>query len=51
MRYGVIVDVSRKRVLAEWWFVDTILTSSAGELRGAAWKLETGQRRLTGVRC
>ena len=47
----VVVDVRPERVLAQWWLVDAIHTASAGELLGAAWKLETGERRLTAVHC
>ena len=45
----VIVDVSRDRLLAEWWFVDAINRVSVNETCGAAWQVETGRPRLTAV--
>ena len=45
----VIVDVTRERVLAEWWFVGAIHAPVTDESCGAAWKVECGRPKLIEV--
>jgi alkaline phosphatase D len=42
----VVVDVTPERVLAEWWFVDTVLEPSTYEECGARWIVRHGTPRL-----
>ena len=42
----VLVDVTRERVEAEWWFVETTQRRAEGEHRAAAWRVEAGEPRL-----
>jgi alkaline phosphatase D len=42
----VVIDVTRARVTAEWWFVDTVLERSPGQRLGASWTVERGRPRL-----
>ncbi|MDQ3610555.1 MAG: alkaline phosphatase D family protein [Actinomycetota bacterium] len=42
----VLLDVTRERVKAEWWHVDTVLEPSEGEALKAAWELRAGTSRL-----
>lgn len=42
----VLVDVTPARLLAEWWFVPTVLERSAEESRAAAFVCERGSSRL-----
>ncbi len=39
----VVIDVTRDRVLAEWWFVDTVLAPSTHEECGGRWMVEHGR--------
>jgi alkaline phosphatase D len=39
----VLIDVTPDRVLAEWWFVDTVLEPSTHEECGARWMVEHGR--------
>ena len=42
----VVVDVDRDRVIAEWWFVDTVLRRGGGQRVGGRWQVERGSPRL-----
>src|SRR5258705_72913 len=39
----VVIDVTRERVTAEWWFVDTVVQRAPGQRLGAAWTVERGR--------
>src|SRR5262249_35810562 len=39
----VLIDVTRERVVAEWWFVDTVLERSPVEHMGTSWTVERGR--------
>lgn len=42
----VVVDVTPDRVVAEWWFVPTVLERVPGEESGARWMVEHGSRQI-----
>lgn len=42
----VVVDVTPERVVAEWWFVPTVLQRASGEESGARLMVEHGTRRI-----
>jgi alkaline phosphatase D len=42
----VVVDVTRDRVRAEWWLVDTVTAPSYVESAGAAFEVRSGEARL-----
>ena len=42
----VTLDITPARILAEWYFVPTVLERSAAEMRGAAFVCERGSSRL-----
>ena len=42
----VVVDVTVDRVVAEWWFVPTVLERVAGEESGARWMVDHGARQI-----
>jgi alkaline phosphatase D len=42
----VVVDVTVDRVVAEWWFVPTVLERAAGEECGARWMVDHGARQI-----
>jgi len=42
----VVVDVSPDRVVAEWWFVPTVLERAPGEESGARLMVEHGTRKI-----
>lgn len=42
----VIVDVTRERLLAQWWFVDAIDLPSAAERCAASWLVASGRSQL-----
>jgi phosphodiesterase/alkaline phosphatase D-like protein len=42
----VVVDVTPERVLAEWWFVPTVLERASGESLGARLMVEHGTNRI-----
>jgi alkaline phosphatase D len=44
-----IIDVTRERVQAEWWAVETVLRRSPAQYRVAAWQVESGSPQLTEV--
>lgn len=39
----VLVDLTPQRLLAEWWFVDTVLEPSTNEVCGGRWMVEHGK--------
>ena len=39
----MVVDVTRERVLGEWWFMDTVLEPSTNEELAASWMVEHGR--------
>jgi alkaline phosphatase D len=39
----MVVDVTRERVLGEWWFLDTVLEPSTNEELAASWMVEHGR--------
>lgn len=43
----VVVDVTRKRVIGEWWHVDTVLRPSTTERCAARWMVERGTAALS----
>jgi len=44
-----LVDVTPERVQVEWWNVDTVLTRTQNEWRGAAFQVESGKPALVPV--
>ena len=44
-----LVDVTPERVQVEWWNVDTVLTRTRNEWRGAAFQIESGKPALVPV--
>ncbi|MEO7118233.1 MAG: alkaline phosphatase D family protein, partial [Candidatus Limnocylindrales bacterium] len=42
----VVLDVTPERVVAEWWFVDTVLRRTSVERLGGAWQVEHGRPTL-----
>jgi alkaline phosphatase D len=42
----VVIDLTRERLRADWWFVDSVLERHDREVRGAAWMVERGRARL-----
>ena len=42
----VLLDVTRAKVTAEWWYVDTVESPSAVETFGTAFEVATGANRL-----
>jgi alkaline phosphatase D len=43
---SVVVDVTADRVVAEWWFVPTVLERVPGEESGARWMVDHGARQI-----
>ena len=42
----MLVDVNPSRVVAEWWYVDTVASPSAGETFATAFQVQAGTNRL-----
>ncbi len=43
----VLLDVTRERVQAEWWFVDTVAEPSREQRVDATWQVLRGAQRLS----
>jgi alkaline phosphatase D len=47
-RHGyLLVDADATRVVGEWWYVDTITSTSSGQSFGAAFQVQDGARHLS----
>jgi alkaline phosphatase D len=47
-RHGyLLVDADATRVVGEWWYVDSITSTSSGQSFGAAFQVQDGTRHLT----
>ena len=47
-RHGyLLVDADATRVVGEWWYVDTITSTSSGQSFGAAFQVQDGAKHLT----
>jgi alkaline phosphatase D len=42
----MLLDVTRERVVCEWWFVDTVVAPSSAQTLGAAFEVQHGSNRL-----
>jgi alkaline phosphatase D len=42
----MLLDVTRERVVCEWWYVDTVASATNIQTFGAAWEVRDGSNRL-----